>query len=55
MVKVIRKKVTFQGNDGKEHYNYNYYLQLDNGRIAIKNVFDKDDRILYFCSEEVQD
>ena len=54
MVKVIRKKVTFDGKDGKEHYSYNYYLQLENGRIAIKAAFKEDDRLLDFFGTEVQ-
>ena len=52
MTRVIRRKVNFTGKDGKEHYNYNFYLVVGNGLVAIKPCFKEDARLLYFCSEE---
>ena len=55
MSKIIRKKRIYEGKDGKEHYSYNYYVQVGNGLVAIQPVFKEDAKLLYFCSEEVQD
>lgn len=52
MSSIIRKKRTYTGKDGKEHYSYNYYVKVGNGFVAIQPVFKEDAKLLYFSSEE---